>query len=89
MHDGHQRQGAPGVLARWSIRSRPNGETITLEPMTKFPLVRDLIVDRQRMFDDLKHVKAWIQLDGTHELGPGPRESAREAGRALSRSRAA
>jgi len=54
----------------------PAGETITLEPMSKFPLVRDLIVDRQRMFEDMKRVKAWIQLDGTHELGPGPRESA-------------
>jgi succinate dehydrogenase / fumarate reductase iron-sulfur subunit len=53
----------------------PNGETITLEPMSKFPLVRDLIVDRSRMFEDLKKVKAWIQLDGTYELGPGPRQS--------------
>ncbi len=53
----------------------PNGETITLEPMSKFPLVRDLQVDRARMFDDLKKVKAWIQLDGTHELGPGPRQA--------------
>ncbi len=53
----------------------PNGETITLEPMTKFPLVRDLIVDRQKMFDNLKKVKAWIQLDGTHELGAAPRQS--------------
>ncbi len=53
----------------------PNGETITIEPMTKFPLVRDLVVDRSRMFENLKQVKAWIDLDGTHELGPGPRES--------------
>jgi succinate dehydrogenase / fumarate reductase iron-sulfur subunit len=53
----------------------PNGEAITLEPMSKFPLVRDLVVDRSRMFNDLKKVKAWIQLDGTHELGPGPRQS--------------
>ncbi len=53
----------------------PNGETITLEPMSKFPLVRDLIVDRQRMFEDMKNIRAWIHLDGTHELGPGPRES--------------
>jgi succinate dehydrogenase / fumarate reductase iron-sulfur subunit len=53
----------------------PRGEVITLEPMSKFPLVRDLVVDRQRMFDDLKRVKAWIELDGTHELGAGPRES--------------
>jgi succinate dehydrogenase / fumarate reductase iron-sulfur subunit len=53
----------------------PKGQTITLEPMSKFPVVRDLIVDRQRMFEDMKRVKAWIHLDGTHELGPGPRES--------------
>ena len=53
----------------------PEGETITLAPMTKFPLVRDLIVDRTRMFEDLKNVKAWIDLDGSHELGPGPRQS--------------
>ena len=53
----------------------PNQEPVTLQPMTKFPLVRDLIVDRQRMFKDLKTVKAWIQLDGSHELGPGPRQS--------------
>jgi succinate dehydrogenase / fumarate reductase iron-sulfur subunit len=53
----------------------PKGETITLQPMSKFPLVRDLQVDRSRMFGDLKKVKAWIQLDGTHELGPGPRQS--------------
>jgi len=53
----------------------PNGETVTLQPMSKFPLVRDLVVDRSRMFNDLKRVKAWVQLDGTHELGPGPRQS--------------
>ncbi|MFZ5467885.1 MAG: succinate dehydrogenase iron-sulfur subunit [Myxococcota bacterium] len=50
-------------------------EPITLEPMRKFPLVRDLAVDRSRMFDALKQVKAWIKLDGTHNLGPGPRIS--------------
>ena len=50
-------------------------EPIELRPMTKFPLVRDLVVDRSRMFDDLKRVKAWIHLDGSHELGPGPRQS--------------
>jgi succinate dehydrogenase / fumarate reductase iron-sulfur subunit len=48
---------------------------ITLAPMTKFPLVRDLVVDRSRMFEDLKKVKAWIHLDGSHELGPGPRQA--------------
>ncbi len=45
---------------------------ITLEPMTKFPLVRDLFVDRSRLFNDLKRVKAWVPIDGTYDLGPGP-----------------
>jgi succinate dehydrogenase / fumarate reductase iron-sulfur subunit len=48
------------------------GEPITLEPMTKFPIVRDLFVDRQRLFNDLKRVKAWVPIDGTYDLGPGP-----------------
>jgi succinate dehydrogenase iron-sulfur subunit len=56
-------------------RMAPDGQTIVLEPMTKFPVVRDLVVDRSRMFADLKRVKAWITLDGSHELGPGPRQS--------------
>ncbi|CAN5492376.1 succinate dehydrogenase iron-sulfur subunit [soil metagenome] len=48
------------------------GEPITLEPMGKFPLVRDLFVDRQRLFNDLKRLKAWVPIDGTYDLGPGP-----------------
>ncbi len=48
------------------------GEPITLEPMTKFPLVRDLFVDRSRLFNDLKRVKAWVPVDGTYDLGTGP-----------------
>jgi succinate dehydrogenase iron-sulfur subunit len=46
---------------------------VTLEPMSKFPVVRDLMVDRSRMFESLKRVRAWIQLDGSYNLGPGPR----------------
>src|ERR1043165_5843009 len=36
-------------------------QPITLEPMTKFPNVRDLIVDRSPMFNHLKRVHAWIE----------------------------
>ncbi|MFW5740525.1 MAG: succinate dehydrogenase iron-sulfur subunit [Myxococcota bacterium] len=54
----------------------PKGETIVIEPMSKFPVIRDLVVDRTKMFEDLKRVKAWIEIDGTHALGPGPREGA-------------
>jgi succinate dehydrogenase / fumarate reductase iron-sulfur subunit len=55
-----------------------DGPAVTLEPMSKFPVVRDLIVDRSRMFDSLKRVKAWIKLDGSYDLGPGPRYSQSE-----------
>jgi succinate dehydrogenase / fumarate reductase iron-sulfur subunit len=48
-------------------------QPITLEPMRAFPVVRDLIVERTRMFEALKRVRAWIPIDGTYDLGPGPR----------------
>ena len=51
------------------------GRNITLEPMTKYPVIRDLFVDRQRIFDALKKHKAWLTIDGTHNLGPGPKYS--------------
>ncbi len=50
-------------------------QPIVLEPLTKFPVVRDLVVDRSRMFEALKNLRAWIPLDGTYDLGPGPRLS--------------
>jgi succinate dehydrogenase / fumarate reductase iron-sulfur subunit len=53
---------------------KPN-EPIMLEPMSKFPLVRDLFVDRSRLFNDLKRAKAWVPIDGTYDLGPGPPSS--------------
>lgn len=48
-------------------------QPIRLAPMNTFPVVRDLIVDRSRMFDSMKRIKAWIPIDGTYDLGPGPR----------------
>ncbi|HXE54383.1 MAG TPA: 2Fe-2S iron-sulfur cluster-binding protein [Tepidisphaeraceae bacterium] len=50
-------------------------EPITLEPLSKFPLVRDLLVDRSRLFNDLKRTKCWVPIDGTYDLGPGPEVS--------------
>jgi succinate dehydrogenase / fumarate reductase iron-sulfur subunit len=69
--DGRARQSCSALVDQIA----PSGQTIVLEPMTKFPVVRDLVVDRSRMFEDLKRVKAWIDLDGSHEQGPGPRQS--------------
>jgi len=46
---------------------------IKLEPFSKFPVVRDLSVDRSVLFENLKAVKAWVPVDGTYDLGAGPR----------------
>jgi len=48
-------------------------QPITIEPMTKFPLVRDLIVDRAVMFRNLKKVRAWVPMEDTKDRGPGPK----------------
>jgi succinate dehydrogenase / fumarate reductase iron-sulfur subunit len=48
-------------------------QPIRLQPLTKFPVVRDLAVDRSVLFENLKAVKAWVPVDGTYDLGSGPR----------------
>ena len=50
-------------------------DEIELRPMTKFPVVRDLVVDRSRLFRSLERVKAWVPVDGSFDHGPGPRIS--------------
>lgn len=48
-------------------------QPIRIEPLTKFPVVRDLAVDRSVLFENLKKVQAWVPVDGTYDLGSGPR----------------
>jgi len=48
---------------------------IELRPMSKFPVVRDLVVDRRRLFRALERVKAWVPVDDSYDHGPGPRIS--------------
>jgi succinate dehydrogenase / fumarate reductase, iron-sulfur subunit len=66
--NGRTRQACSALVDRLG----PAGSPITLEPMSKFPVVRDLFVDRKRLFEDLKRIKAWVPIDGTFDLGPGP-----------------
>ncbi len=78
--------GTPRQSCAALVDQLPEG-VITLEPLTKFVVVRDLIVDRLPMFEALKQVRAWIPIDGTYDLGPGPRiaEPERELSYAFSR----
>lgn len=73
--DGRVRQSCSAMVDQIAPQKEGGARVIELRPMTKFPVVRDLVVDRSRMFADLVRVKAWIELDGSHELGPGPRQS--------------
>src|SRR5258708_11459952 len=53
-------------------------QPIRIEPFSKFPVVRDLAVDRNVLFENLKAVKAWVPIDGSYDLGPGPRVTMQE-----------
>ena len=70
--NGHVRQSCSALVDRL-LEDRP-GE-IELAPMAKFPVVRDLCVDRGRLFRSLTKHKAWIPVDGYYDVGPGPRVS--------------
>ncbi len=48
-------------------------QPIVLEPLSKFPIIRDLMVDRLLILENFKKVKAWTEIDGSFDLGPGPR----------------
>ncbi|RMF98716.1 MAG: succinate dehydrogenase iron-sulfur subunit [Planctomycetota bacterium] len=50
------------------------GDVIRLEPMSKFPVIRDLVVDRSRIFGMLKRIQAWVPVDSYLDMGPGPRQ---------------
>lgn len=70
--NGRTRQACSALVDKL-LADRP-GE-IELRPMSKFPVVRDLMVNRARLFRALERVKAWIPADGYYDLGPGPRQS--------------
>jgi succinate dehydrogenase / fumarate reductase iron-sulfur subunit len=70
--NGRVRQACTALVDQL-LREKPR--EIELRPMRKFPVVRDLCVDRARMFDTLKRIKAWVPVDSYLDLGPGPRQS--------------
>jgi succinate dehydrogenase / fumarate reductase iron-sulfur subunit len=53
----------------------PTGRRITLEPLSKFPLIRDLVVDRCRLFNSYKRAQAWLPVDSDRTSGPAPRQA--------------
>ncbi|MEQ8848287.1 succinate dehydrogenase iron-sulfur subunit [Botrimarina sp.] len=70
--NGRVRQSCSALVDRL-LEEKP-GE-IELRPMSKFPVLRDLVVDRQRMFRSLERVDAWVPVDDYLDRGAGPKES--------------
>ena len=71
--NGKPRQSCTAIIE--TIINESESTTITLAPLTKFPLVRDLYVDRTSMFQNLKKVKGWIDVDGSNTNNFGPKIS--------------
>jgi succinate dehydrogenase / fumarate reductase iron-sulfur subunit len=71
--NGRVRQACTALVDRL-LGDEPSG--IELRPMSKFPVIRDLMVDRGRLFRALERVKAWIPVDGYFDRGPGPQQPA-------------
>ena len=55
------------------------GEVVIIEPLKKFPVVADLIVDRSVIFDALKEAEVWFDKNAEH----GKTEIVHEASRCL------
>lgn len=73
--NGKVRQSCSALVDRL-LEEKP-GE-IELQPMTKFPVVRDLMVDRRRLFRALEKTHCWIPVDGYYDMGAGPRVARKE-----------
>lgn len=68
--NGYPRQACTALIE--DIIRNSGSPVITLAPFTKFPLVRDLVVDRNKMFEDLQRIQGWVPVDTFHseEFGP-------------------
>lgn len=70
--NGRPRQACTVLIE--NLIKESGGTTICLAPLSKFPLVRDLIVDRSQMFESLKKVHGWIDIASTFNNNePGPK----------------
>lgn len=71
--NGRPRQGCTALIHQ--LLQATGSRTVTLAPMTKFPLVKDLVVERSVMFQNLKKIHAWIDADDALDRGFGPKIS--------------
>ena len=63
--------GKPLLACRADLSDFPPAPII-LEPLMKFPVIRDLWVDRSAVFESLKRAEVWIEADGCNDIPPCP-----------------
>ena len=72
--------GVPGLACDKKLKD-VKGDAVKLEPLKKFPVVADLIVDRSALYENLKDLRAW--LDREVQLTEPQTDVAYEASRCL------
>ena len=50
-------------------------QPITLAPARTFPVIRDLLIDRSVMFESLKRIQGWINVEGSWDMPDAPRQN--------------
>ncbi|CAM0116794.1 succinate dehydrogenase iron-sulfur subunit [Rhabdochlamydiaceae symbiont of Dictyostelium giganteum] len=68
--NGFPRQACTALIEPLLAKTQNN--TVTLAPFTKFPLIRDLVVDRSVMFEHLKRIQGWVEVDSSFAQGTPP-----------------
>lgn len=71
--NGRPMQGCVVLIEK--VIEATGSDTITLAPFTTYPLIKDLVVDRSAMFENLKKIQAWIEVDDALDKGFGPKIS--------------
>ncbi|MGE5196361.1 MAG: succinate dehydrogenase iron-sulfur subunit [Anaerolineae bacterium] len=71
--NGRPRQGCTALIDQ--LLRATGGNIVTIAPFTKFPLIKDLVINRDAMFENLKKIRAWIDADDSFDRGFGPKIS--------------
>ena len=50
-------------------------QPIRIAPARTFPVIRDLLIDRSVMFESLKKIQGWVNVDGSWESTDAPRQN--------------
>lgn len=55
--------GTPALACACTLQDAAQGDTVTLEPLKKFPRIQDLRVDRGKVFDTLREMHLWLEQE--------------------------